>query len=239
MGTLTVDELISEIQEHFANRDDLTTAKAVRALNLAQEQIATLHDYRELRQLVSTTLTYTGVKSTDRFVTFSSLGISGTIRAIYSFRIITGTGESRKLTAWSPRIMDEHVPETEFWPADKPSNYVIWANTFELYPIPDQAYDVEIRLTTWPSALVAGSGKSDFEKKDQALIKMAVSYIWDTFGEYDRASRFYNNATTLLRVSQDYDEYDRPDRDIKPPSGAANSPTGTSYWADPFTRGVR
>lgn len=239
MGTLTTSELIDEVKKHLGDRSDLTDARVVRVLNLQQERLARSYDYREFRQLVTGTLSSSGTKANDKILTFASLGLSQAIRDIYSFRVLDES-RSRKLVNYSPRIFDQTIPDIEFYDRNIPSVYVVWSDQFELWKIPDQDYEFEIRLTTWPTALSTGnlSAKSDFEEKDDLLITIATSYLYNSYGEYDRASHFFGIFRSMWEQSK-IEDFDRPDRDIKPPAGEKQPVTSEEYWTNPFVRDVR
>ena len=236
MGTLTGQELVDEVTAHLGGRDDLTSAEIVTALNLTQQRMARAHDFEELRYVDTGTFTITASATTDKFLAFSSLTKTNP-REIYSFRVITGDGRSRKLRGTAARELDEQVPEPEFYARGIPNSYVIWAESFELWRVPEEAYDWQIRMSYWPTAFSSAdlTPKSDFKEKDDMLINLTVSYLYGRLGEYERAGRFWNIFRSMWTEGQLEDQM-RPDKVIA--SSYADGPSGNARpWLDPFQKG--
>ena len=233
MGTLTTAELLGEVKSHLANRDDLTDAEYITALNLMQQRLARKHDFEELRTVESGSFTISGTPAIDKFLAFSDL-TNANPREIYSFRVITSDGRSRKLKQRSYRYFDENVPEPEFHATGIPTDYIIWAEKFEFWKVPDTADNYEIRLSKWPTALVAspGTAVSDFREKDDMLVMLGVSYIYNKLGEYERGGRFWTIFRDMWADAQREDRT-MPDLDLSP--GFTRPITGKP-WADPFIR---
>ena len=215
MGSLQLSDLRAEVTSHLAERDDVTSARLNRALELAQERIARLHDFEELSKIETKTLTYTGTKSTDRFLAFTDL-TDKEPKEIYSIRFLDDA-RSKKLRRITPRQMDKEIPDPEFDSTGIPAIYVIWREKFEWWRIPDKAYKVDFRFQAWPTTLIgaANTFKSDFNRKDDILIALSVSYLYGSFGEYERANRFYGIFVALLREAVGEDDM-KPDSEILP-----------------------
>lgn len=238
MGTLQLSELREEVSLHFADRGDLTNAQIHRALNLMQERMSRAHDFQEMKTVVSGTLPYTGVPGNDKFLPFSSLSNTEP-KSIFTFRLITSDGRSRKLTPWNQQLFDELVPEPEFHASRIPEHYIRWDSKFEFFPVQDLAYNYEIRLEKWPTTLADDTDKSDFNRKDELIISITVSYIYNRFGEYERSKRFFAIFDALWRVAVEED-IGKPDRNVVNPRTAADPlRLSDKYWLDPFTRSVR
>lgn len=233
MGTLTTSELISEVKAHLANRDDLTDAEYITALNLMQTRLARKHDFEELRTIESGSFVISGTPATDKFLAFSALGVTNP-REIFSFRIITSDGRSRKLKQRSYRYLDENVPEPEYNSTGVPTDYIIWAESFEFWRVPDSTYNYEIRMSKWPTALVAspGSAVSDFREKDDVLIMLTVSYLYNRLGEYERGARFWNVFKDMWADAQ-LEDRTLPDLSLSP---GLVRPSSSKPWSDPFIR---
>jgi hypothetical protein len=237
---LTTTELIDEVRTHLAGRDDVTDARIVRAINLGQEYIARTRDYEELRKIESGVLVITADPKVDKFIAFSSLTNSNPLE-IYSFRVITNDGRSRKLVYRTSRSFDRLIPEPEFHARGTPNSYTVWADKFELWRVPDIAHDFELRLTIFPTALSIGTpdGVSDFREKDDLLIFLAVSWVFGSLGEYERAGRFFSFYRVRAKEAE-MKESRRPDQDIISDGGKARPDAiiGTP-WSDPFVRYIR
>jgi len=121
MGTLNLTSLISEIQRHHATRSDLTDQIVVDKLNLVQEKLARLWQWEELDEGEDVTITITATAKDDKIITLVT-----TYRDIYSIRLITGDGQSRKLEYIGKRTFDELFPEPEFSARGDPMIYTVW-----------------------------------------------------------------------------------------------------------------
>ena len=105
MGTLNLTALIADIQRHHANRSDLTDQIVVDKLNLVQERLARVWEWEELDSGEEVTITISATLKDDKTVT-----ITKTYRDIYSVRLVTGDGQSRKLDYISKRYFDDSIP---------------------------------------------------------------------------------------------------------------------------------
>ncbi len=239
MGTYPLSELREEVKLHFADRPDLTDAQVDRALNIQQERMARAYDFEDLKVVDSGTLPFTSTPADDKFFPFSTLGSGNQEpREVYSFRLDTADGRARKLTQLSARKFDKLVPEPEFHGVRTPTMYTIWADKFELYPVQDIAYPYELRMSKWPTTLVNVNDKSDFNRKDDILIIITISWLFNRFGEYERAGRFFGIFNALWRDATNED-LGMPDREIGTLGGKETSIYGEKYWLDPFVRSVR
>lgn len=236
MGTLTQAELETEVRAAMANRDDLDD-RLHTALNIAQTQIARVKSWDELNVLYEDTLSYTGVPADDKYLAYDTIESGLRIRRLYSFRLIDG-GNSIKLSGITPRKLDTHVPNPLSRGVDKPRVYTRWADKFELFPIPGQAYDYAIRLGKWPTPFVSGgtTATSDLDDKDDAIIAMALHYLYSSLSEYDNAKHWFavGNKHIEDAIEPDMDE---PDRDIR--GGTMDTePSSHDYVRSPFYRGA-
>lgn len=235
MGTLTRTNLEDEIRSHLGGRTDLDT-RLVTALDIAQIQLARVHDFEEMQDVGTITFAFTGVAATDKFILYSALSDADP-REFYSILLVDGT-QSRKLVKKTVRQFDQLVPDPEVAALSRPLIYVTWKNRLEIWPIPDQQYTGVIRWSFWPAVFsgAAASNKSDFKQKDDVLIYMATSYLYHSLGEYERAKMFFGFAKSHYDTAIREDDT-KPDTDIAPIS---EFPVFSSnYWADPFVRSVR
>jgi hypothetical protein len=239
VGTLTTSGLISEVSYHLAEREDVTDDRIVQALNLAQEYMARSEDFDELRVVETGTLTITGTPATDKFLAFSTFTYSNPLE-IYSFRVITSDGRSKKLSYRTARTFDRLIPEPEFYATGVPDIYTAWANKLELWRIPDDAWSYDIRLSKFATALSASTpnAASDFKEKDDLLIFLAVSWIFGQLGEYERMGAFFSMYRARME-SAEMKQSRHPDLDIVSDGGRAADVNVGRPWADPFVRFVR
>ena len=236
MGTLNLTSLIAQIQLHHANRSDLSDQIVVDKLNLVQERLARIWEWEELDSGEEVVIPITATAKDDKTITLVS-----TYRDIYSVRLVTGDGTSKKLDYISKRSFDLMYPEPEFDARNDPFIYTVWKNNLEVYPVPREADTLIIRGMKWADAFSSGVGgaKSDFDRKDDILIYWTVSMIWDHLGEYERAKRFFGISQNMVDKAKDEQET-KPDLEIKPAFEAnfGRGPPG-QYWANPFIRWVR
>jgi len=232
MGTLTRSELVTEVSAFFADRDDISTARYITWLNIAQQRIARVHNFEELEGLnTSLSTSYTGTPADDKFVTLPS-----TVRKIHDIRLIDGS-ESRKLQGFLYKEFDKRIPYPEKYATGKPSIYTKWAGKLELWKIPDAAYDLDIRITAWPTAFNASSDvASDLDEKDDALIMLAVSWGYLSLRNMEDANKFWAIYKNMLN--------DIVGEDIEQPSielvGDTMDEAGipSQYWKDPFVHDI-
>lgn len=238
MGTLILNDLITEVSDHLAGRSDVTNNRIVRALNLAQEHMARSKDYEELRVRENGSLPYTGVKADDKFLLFSSLTNTDP-NEIYSFRLITSDGRSRKLVYKSTRLFDKDIPEPEFYASGLPSIYTVWQDKFEFWKVQDKAYTYDLRMTIWPTALSTSNlnATSSFKQKDDLLIHLAVSWIFASLAEYELARQFYGYYAQRVEIAE-REDMRKVDREIKPDFEAAVVVRSRGY-DDPFVKFIR
>lgn len=237
MGTLALSDLRDEVKGHLANRDDLTDAQYNRAINLAQERMVRRHHFRELNFSLSHLATFAGVPATDKFLPFSALTLGGRdIRSVISFIAVDGTN-SNKIIRKTPNELDKLVPYKEAHATFRPAYYTEWRDQFEFWKIPDKAYTYDIRLRTWALDLSAEATKSDLDHKDDAIINLTVSGLFNRVGEYERAGRFFGIFSDMW-TDAIISEVAEPDRVIKPPQNEPGGRASAQYWLDPFVRGV-
>ena len=221
----------------MADRSDITDALYNRAINLAQERMVRRHHFRELNFSLSHTATFADVPATDKFLPFSALSIGGRdVRAVISFIAVDGTN-SNKIERLTPSELDRRVAHKESYSLSRPSFYTEWRDQFEFWKIPNKSYVYDIRLRTWALGLSADGDKSDLDHKDDAIINLTVSGLFNRVGEYERGGRFFGIFSDMWddAISSEQRE---PDRVIKPPQNEPSGRASPDYWLDPFVRGV-
>lgn len=235
---LVLQDLITEVRDHLGGRTDVTDSRIVRSLNIAQEYIARNHAYEDLYRVLSGQT----LIANDKFLEFAELpsGFREPME-IWSFRLVPGDGRARKLIFRSTRAFDRLVPEPEFYDADIPTHYTVWNDKFELWRVPDVAYSYELRMAVWPTAFTTSQlqATSIFDRKDDMIIALSVSWIFGQLGEYERAARFFNifRAREVTAIQEDQA---LPDQDIISDRGKARPEAVLGRpWADPFVRYVR
>ena len=240
MGTLTQAQLLTEVGAAFADRDDITTARQIIALNLSQKRIARAHDWNELQALKAGAIAFVGTPATDKLWAIP-IAVA-TLHRIHSFKIVDSASKanSRKLK-WIPqRQWDQSIPETEAWDVDTPTFYTIWREKIEFFKIPDKAYNYEIRHSIWPTAFTVDgtAALSTLDDKDDAIMAWAISWLFATLREMEEANRWFAIGRDFVQTSigQELEEYES---EIRPPfeSGFPSS-ASPPYYSDPFISGV-
>lgn len=226
MGTLTYTELQDEVRSGLGERTNLDS-RLGRVINLAQQRLARMHDFDEMK-IISTTTIQNTASDNDKYLTLPS------VREVYSMVLLDGSN-SRKIQQKSSRYWDTLIPKPEYWTRNRPVNYTIWgSSTVELWPLPNITYTLRMRWSKWPATLSIGTETSEFLEKDEILIELALSYIFRSLGKEDDAAKHETFAKKLLGEAETMDSQ-MPDLDITPLTGLA--PARADPWTDPFYRG--
>jgi len=224
MGTLLKSDIIAEATAFLGNRADITDARYVRWLNLAQMRIARLKVWEELQALDTSLVTV----ASDKFITEPS-----NIRKIYTFRLIDGSN-SRILTGKPPKSFDQAIPLPSRFAEGRPTVYTRWAGKIELYKVPDAVYSLDMRYSKWPTAFTTGADiVSDLEEKDDALIMLMVSWGFLSLRNLEDATIYWKVYRDMINDAATED-VERPDIDIKPEGLSSGSISGNNPWQDPF-----
>ena len=144
MGTLTLDNIKTEMRASLGGRTDLDS-RLTTVINLAQMRIARKHRWEELEALYTNTTAFTSTPASDKF-----LALPANVRDIYSVRLIDGSN-SRKLTRVPNRTWDKRLPEPEYYATGRPTLYTLRRNIMELWKVPDAAYSLEAFGIFWPA----------------------------------------------------------------------------------------
>ena len=220
-----------EVNAATGTRDDLTTARIDRALNLTQERVARSHRWEELQSLQAGTLTFSGTLATDKFLTVPA------VRKVYSFLVIHVTDEKvNKLIRLSQPDWDKKIGVTNFFSTNMPTHYIKFVNKFEMFPIIDKEYTYEIRADVWATALTTASQNSDLDRKDDILISGAVSYLFTTLRMLEDAGRWFNIYRNQL-ISAGVEQDTNPDL-VQAGMIQDDGLSASNYWQDPFVKQV-
>lgn len=229
--------LVQEVQSGLLGRTDLANARCVTALNFAQAEISRKHDFKELKQFFTVSTMLTPNPFNDKFIPIAPF-----TKHIHTAVLINGT-LSRKLVEKPWRMFDSMWPSPEALARSRPYYYSRWNQQAILYPVPDAVYPIFMRVTVYPRpfSLTAPSGVSDYEWKDDLIIKLACAYLWKSFGRPDKADDYEaevfgplperNGGLFASAVKQDTD---MPDMDIN--TDLTDSGNLGRYWADPFVK---
>lgn len=226
---LTFTELQDEVRFSLGGRTDLDS-RLGRAINMAQQRLAKIHDFDEFEINSTSTISNTG-NTSDKYITLPLK------REIYSLVVMDGT-KSHKLVQRTAQWWDRLITTPEYFSRDMPHSYTVWNNTIEMFPMPDADYTLRLRWTKWPADLSSGSSTSEFLRKDEILIELALVYIFRTLGKEQDAITHWRMAELLIAEAKITDD-NKPDLNIVPgPSDIEVAGMNTNeYWNDPFYKG--
>lgn len=233
MGTLTYDEIKTELLAALGNRSNFSTSRIAVIINLAQMRIARAKKWEELDATTAGTLGFTSTPLADKFLTLPT----GT-RDIYTFRLIIGNGESRKLERKTKRFFDRRIPEPEYYSVGKPEMYMVFAGSAEMWRVTDAAYTYDIRRCKWPLAFTGEADLtqiSELDEKDDMITALSISWAMQSIGRGDDASRWWRIYVNMLNSAMK-EEAEDPDELIAPDFELAHIQRG-EYWRDPWDRG--
>jgi hypothetical protein len=182
MGTLTLRELEDEVRIGLGGRTD-QDGRLARSLNIAQQRLARKHDFDEMEE-ISLGLSQNTGDPCDRYLQLPN------VREVYSL-VLLDDANSRKLVQVSARRFDQLIPKAEYWVRGRPSHYIIWNNTVEIWKLPDSTvgYPLRMRWTKWPADLNSPTQKSEFKNKDDLLVELTLVYIFNSIGKETEAAK--------------------------------------------------
>ena len=232
-STLTVGQYKTEIRSAFGNRVDADARLGI-ILAMAQDSLARLHDFDELRQRTTIPCVITGSAANDKIVSITTLG---RYRTLYDIRLFATNHIDRKLRKILPRRWDKIVPKAEYYSRGTPSIYMVWKrDEIELWRVPDIAYDMHFRYTIWPAVVGADGTTLTLENVDELIILLSCSYLALSLGHLSRSNEFYrafaNKAADAFL--EDVDDYDTH----MAVHGNEVSNVGTLGYNDPFQRSM-
>lgn len=237
MGMLTLADFQDEIRAGLGNRNEISTTRITRVLNLAQSRISRSYDFSEMADVQFAQMSFTSNPALDKY-----LVPPDRTKTIHSFLCLdtsagqSSLGSSRKVIEKPWRWFDQRFPSPEWLPPNWPAIYKRWGNVIVMVPAPQAQYTAQISRTRYPTPFIVGQSTqlSQFENKDDVLINYSLAYFFKTLGRMDRAIALETAAKELLDEAIEKDD-DRPDletsRDIPGLGGGGNL---GPYWANPW-----
>jgi len=237
-GTLTREQLRDELNKNLGGRVSATdTAGETRlnqALDMAQDRIARTHDFIEMYQNDTVTVTPVGTPSTDRQYT----GLPATLKDIYSLMFADAsdiTAENRFLIHVPQRQWRQLLGDGRDLSTGDVTHYSRWNTLIEWFRIPTDPFQLVRRYSVWPTALTTDAQKSDFSHKDDLIISAATEYMFHSLGMRSDAQQWFVIFRDRMERAKREDMY-QPDMSSQP-RGASEQGMGTrAYWNDPFMR---
>jgi len=191
-------------------------------------KVSRRHDFREMYNINTTTPTVDGTKN---------YNFPTNYKVIISIRVIDGTN-SKKLTMLLPNRFDQLFPYPEDDSEGRPDYYIPLGNTYDLYRIPDAAYDTEIRNIQWPTVITATSDLISYEPNKDDMIVSGM-----TVEAFKHLQLYEDAALWAVSFKAELDDAVLADEDMLDfqPRGAGFV-TGVTYtgeyWNDPLIRSV-
>lgn len=232
MGTVPYSALSAEIRAGLGNRTDLSDARIVTGLNIAQARISRFWDFQELKLTATAQNQFSANPASDKY-----MRVPANLKTIHTLVMLDGA-TSRKLTEKPWRMFDQLFPMPEWDPRFKPSLYSRWGYLLLLYPVPDAQYTFSLKFTARPTPFAGESAPnqlSDYEEKDDVLINLTLEYFWRSFGRYDKAEFFLKQAMNDLEGAIKRDD-DRPDMSVSWDN--LGTIVEGDYWNNPFVKDV-
>jgi hypothetical protein len=226
MGLLTVSAIKQEILHHHANRQDIVSRLNI-AIDLAMMRIARIHDWDQLKLIRSSVLAVTVSASADKIFNLNTAIPTGfRLKTLYSIRVISSDGRSNKLTGLTHTQFDQEVPEPQWYARNMPELYTVFGDLdpadvtppltarnpiLELWPVPDVAYNIDLRFQVWPrfltDAAITDANQTDLFV-DDAIISLATSYLYNSQGREDKAKHHFGIYSAIVKDALNLDETD-------------------------------
>ena len=221
------EQLRSEVRENIKRTATAFADTRIDThLDWAQERIADLHTFEEMR--VSDTFS-----TTDSVKNYS---FPERMKDIFSMALQDG-GSSRKLSYVPAREFDLKVPRTQTYSTGIPSCYVDYGTSFDLFKTPDDIYVVNRRFSQYPRSLSTDTMVSDLVRKDKIIVAGATSFGFWALREVEDAE--YWDSIIFAKLMMEAVATDHSAVDWNPIARgfrARGIGYGGEYWKSPFVR---
>ncbi len=198
-------------------------------LNWAQERIADAHTFEEMR----TSTEIKTVKGKEKY------DFPERMKDVYSLTLVDGSN-SRKLEYVHARRFDRIVPNPSTYSNGRPSMYVDYGTSFQLFKIPNKEYKLVLRFSQYPRPLTNDNMESDLVRKDKLIIAGATAFGFWALREIEDAE-YWNNIVYAQLLSEAI-RTDHSAEDWVPQArgfGITGSMTALGeYWKSPFVRRI-
>lgn len=162
---LTYIQSIGEIRHHInRNASGYSDSRIGIRYNWAQEWIAEQYTWRDMIKIDSTEYFANGQKN---------YSFPVRIKEIYDIVLVDGSN-SRKLIYKPKREFDMLIPSPEALSKTQPVYYTDIGYTFDVYPIPDAAYNMRRVYSQYPADLALNADLSTFLRKDKLVIALTT-----------------------------------------------------------------
>ena len=224
---LTRTQMVEEVRFNIKRKVTGYTNERIQIrLNWAQDYLADLHVYEEMRKV------YVGETTADQL----RYGFPTRMKDIYSMTLQDGAS-SRPLTYVNPRHFDRSVPRPETASTGRSSWYVDYGVNFEVYRIPNAAYALNLRCSIYPADFSSDSSEATLTRKDNLIIAIATVFCLCQLRELEDAA--YWGAEMVPPLFDASLTSDHSAEDWKPVARGFTTGVYTtlqgSWWLNPFT----
>ena len=163
-----------------------------------------------------------------------------TLRRSYTMRLIDGLN-SRRLACTMPWEMDRKVPYAPALTQARSWFYIPFKETltFQLFPIPDNVYGLELRCSLYPNDLVNPTDLSQYTDCDDAIIAYATMFAFRWLQETKDAEFWEEAGNEMVKmIKENADEAHRYVDWSPTPEGFSSHDIDFSgdYFNNPFIR---
>lgn len=177
--SMMLNDFQDEIRENVKrDTNGLANSRITRWLNWAKDYLADLHTYKEMKKVY----TFNTVASNSLPIPWNT-----NMKDLYSMTVQDGA-RSRKLIYVNARDFDDRIPRMALFSNNLPEYYVDYGSNFELFPIPDAAYQVRARVSEYPVDLSGSTDTCTLLRKDALLTAMATTFGFWSLREIEDAA---------------------------------------------------
>ena len=195
-------------------------------LNWAQDYLADLHTYEEMR--VSDTTKETTVD-------ISSITWPTRMKDLYSMVVRDGA-RSQKLTYVHAREFDTKVPRPLTYSTGLPSHYVDYGSTFELFKVPDATYSLVVRCSQYPADFATDDTESTLLRKDALIVAIATVFSFWSLRELEDAAYWGRELVAPLYEASLTSDHSAEDWvPIARGFSSGGATISGKWWENPFT----
>lgn len=169
---------------------------AITWLNNAMKAMARKHDFKELVH------TYSGATIASQ----KTYTLPTNTKVIYDLRVVDGTN-SRKLVNVIQNHFDKVIPYPETETTGRPIWYVEFGEHFDVYPIPDIAYTMHIRVQLLPTVVTATTDTVSYSvDKDDVIVAYMCKEGFQHYQMYEDATFWANDYAIKLKGAIEIDD---------------------------------
>lgn len=225
--TNTLDQLARAGASTTRSGETLTNV-GITWLNWTMYNISKKHDFKEMKKLY-TRSTVSGTKG---------YTLPENWKKIVSLRVIDGSS-SQKLVRLTERKVDKYRPYPAGDETDRPVWYYPYNNYVDLIPIPDGAYELQLRVIVYPTVITSTTDTIDYEPDKDELIVAGMTYrAFRHFQMYEDASFWKSEFKDMLKDAIDTDEDPIDWEPYAEGFSAVNTEYNIGeYWNKPFVFG--